>query len=111
MDVWTHDRFRFPLPPGHRFPIDKYALLRERVVADGIAARGEVHEPEPVAWSRVEAVHERRWIRRLRAGELSVREQRGLGLPVVARARRARPPRHRAARSARRATRCATGSG
>jgi hypothetical protein len=46
VDVWTHDRFRFPLPPGHRFPIDKYALLRERVVADGIAAQGEVHEPE-----------------------------------------------------------------
>jgi acetoin utilization deacetylase AcuC-like enzyme len=91
--VWTHDRFRFPLPPGHRFPIDKYGLLRERVVADGIASAAEVHEPDPVAWSRIEAVHERGWIRRLRAGELSVREQRGLGLPwsaeLVERGRRA----------------------
>jgi acetoin utilization deacetylase AcuC-like enzyme len=93
MHVWTHDRFRFPLPSGHRFPIDKYGLLRERVVADGIASGAEVHEPEPVAWSRIEAVHERGWVRRLRAGELSVREQRGLGLPwspaLVERGRRA----------------------
>jgi acetoin utilization deacetylase AcuC-like enzyme len=91
--VWTHDRFRFPLPSGHRFPIDKYGLLRERVVAERIASVAEVHEPEPVAWSRIEAVHERGWVHRLRAGELSVREQRGLGLPwspeLVERGRRA----------------------
>ena len=42
--VWTHDRWRFPLPAHHRFPLDKYALLRERVVADGTAAPDEVHE-------------------------------------------------------------------
>jgi acetoin utilization deacetylase AcuC-like enzyme len=93
VDVWTHDRFRFPLPPGHRFPLEKYGLLRERVLADGLAAPGEVHEPEPVSWSRIEAVHEPAWVRRLRAGELSVREQRGLGLPwseaLVERGRRA----------------------
>jgi acetoin utilization deacetylase AcuC-like enzyme len=79
--VWTHDRFAFPLPPGHRFPLAKYRLLRERVQADGLAADGEVHESPPAAWSRLEAVHAPSWIARLRAGELSVREQRGLGLP------------------------------
>jgi acetoin utilization deacetylase AcuC-like enzyme len=104
VEVWTHDRFRFPLPTGHRFPIDKYGLLRERVVADGIAAPGEVHEPEPATWGRLEAVHDRSWVRRLSAGELTVREQRGLGLPwspeLVERGRRSTAGTERAARHA-----------
>jgi acetoin utilization deacetylase AcuC-like enzyme len=75
--VWTHDRWRFPLPERHRFPIDKYTLLRERVEADGV----EVREAEPVPWAWLEAVHDRELLDRIRTGSLSVREQRGLGLP------------------------------
>ncbi len=77
MIVWTHDRWRFPLPEHSRFPIEKYRLLRERVEADGI----EIREAEPVPWAWLEAVHEPALIERIRTGGLSVREQRGLGLP------------------------------
>ena len=77
MIVWTHDRWRFPLPARNRFPIEKYTLLRERVEADGI----EVREAEPVPWAWLEAVHEPALIERIRAGALSVREERALGLP------------------------------
>ena len=58
MHVWTHHRWRFPLPPHHRFPLDKYELLAERVVADGLVAPDEVHEPEPVDWAALAAVHD-----------------------------------------------------
>jgi acetoin utilization deacetylase AcuC-like enzyme len=75
--VWTHDRWRFPLPEGNRFPIDKYTLLRERVEADGI----EVRDAEPVPWEWLEAVHQPALIERIRTGGLSVREERGLGIP------------------------------
>jgi acetoin utilization deacetylase AcuC-like enzyme len=81
VDVWTHDRWRFELPPGHKFPISKYGLLRERVVADGIAAPEEVHESEPVPWAWLEAVHDAALLERIRTGTLSRREERGLGLP------------------------------
>jgi acetoin utilization deacetylase AcuC-like enzyme len=79
--VWTHDRWRFPLPGHHRFPLDKYALLRARVIEDGTAAEHEVHEAEPVPWHHLTAVHDPELIHRIRTGEMSVREQRGLGLP------------------------------
>jgi acetoin utilization deacetylase AcuC-like enzyme len=79
--VWTHDRWRFPLPDHHRFPIDKYALLRERVVADGTAAPDEVHEADAVPWDELAAVHDPGLVARIRSGELTTREQRGLGLP------------------------------
>jgi hypothetical protein len=32
------DHFVLPLPDGHRFPMKKYSLLRERVLAVGIVA-------------------------------------------------------------------------
>ena len=81
MELWTHDRARFPLPPRHRFPIAKYPLLRRRVLELGLATPDEVHETEPAPWALLERVHDGGLLRRIRAGELSVREQRGLGLP------------------------------
>jgi acetoin utilization deacetylase AcuC-like enzyme len=93
MRLWTHDRWRFPLPERHRFPIDKYALLRQRVVADGIVAAADVLEPEPAPWAWIEAVHDGALVSRIRRGELTLRESRGLGLPwspeLVERGRRA----------------------
>jgi acetoin utilization deacetylase AcuC-like enzyme len=78
MDVWSHDRWGIPLPAGHKFPISKYGLLRERVEAAGLAV---VHEAEPVPWEWLAAVHEPGLLARIRDGELTLREQRGLGLP------------------------------
>jgi len=81
MDVWTHHRWRFPLPPRHKFPLDKYELLAQRVVADGLVGPGELHEAGPVGWEELGAVHDRGLLARIRDGALTVREQRGLGLP------------------------------
>jgi len=93
MHVWTHHRCGFPLPPRHRFPVDKYGRLAERVVAEGLAAPEEVHEPAPVEWDALAAVHDADLLARIRDGDLSLREERGLGLPwspqLVERARRA----------------------
>jgi len=93
MLVWSHDRWRFPLPDRHRFPLDKYALLRARVIAEGLADPGEVREPDPVPWSLLASVHDAGLLERIRSGAMTVREQRGLGLPwspeLVERGRRA----------------------
>ena len=96
MDLWSHDRFTFPLPATHRFPLTKYARLRARLEADGIARPDEIHECEPAPWEWIEAVQQPALVGRLRAGTLSVREQRGLGLPwSAALVERARPARRR----------------
>jgi len=75
--AWTHDRWRFPLPGHNRFPIEKYALLRERVERDGV----EIREADAVPWAWLEAVHDRGLLERIRTGSMTMREQRGLGLP------------------------------
>jgi acetoin utilization deacetylase AcuC-like enzyme len=77
MIVWSHDRWRIPLPDGHKFPIDKYERLRRRVEASGVV----IHESEPVPWEWLAAVHDAELLARIRDGSMSVREQRALGLP------------------------------
>lgn len=93
MRLWSHERFSFPLPGHHRFPLGKYALLRERVVALGLAAPDDVLEPEPVAWEDLALVHSRELLARVRSGSFTRREEQALGLPwspeLVERARRA----------------------
>ncbi|HWK30366.1 MAG TPA: histone deacetylase [Solirubrobacter sp.] len=76
MEVWAHDRWGIPLPEGHRFPIEKYRLLRERV-----AGTVDVRESPAVPWEWLAEVHDPGLLERIRSGGLSVREERGLGLP------------------------------
>lgn len=90
MRVWSHDRLVFPLPSGHRFPLGKYKLLRERVVAEGLV---DVDEPGAVRWEELSLVHDRALLERIRDGAMTRREQQALGLPwspqLVDRARHA----------------------
>ncbi|HEY2638248.1 MAG TPA: hypothetical protein VGI54_12700, partial [Solirubrobacteraceae bacterium] len=92
MRVWAHDRFTFPLPAGHRFPLDKYPRLRARLAQDGTVGAEDVVEARPAPWEDLALVHSPDYLRRVREGELSPREQRALGLPwsrqLVARSRR-----------------------
>jgi acetoin utilization deacetylase AcuC-like enzyme len=78
MRFWSHDRHGFPLPHGHRFPLPKYRLLREAVEREGL---GEVSGSEAAPWALVGLVHDPAYLGRVRRGELSVREERALGLP------------------------------
>ena len=75
--AFTHDRWSFPLPPTNRFPQEKYRLVRERVERlPGI----EVREAPPITWEEALLVHDAEWIRRIRHGLLTRREEAALGL-------------------------------
>ncbi len=93
MRLWAHDRFVFPLPSHHRFPLGKYARLRKRVVALGLARSEEILEPSALAWEDLALVHSPALVERVRHGGFTPREEQALGLswsPELAeRARRA----------------------
>lgn len=75
--AFTHDRWSFPLPPTNRFPQEKYRLVRERVERlPGI----EVREAPPITWDDALLVHDAEWVRRIRHGLLTKREEAALGL-------------------------------
>ena len=66
---------------GHVFPIKKFELVRNRLLAEGTLAEDEIVAPEPVAVDDLLLVHTEDYITRLRSGELSAKEIRKLGLP------------------------------
>ncbi|MDO9356534.1 MAG: histone deacetylase [Solirubrobacteraceae bacterium] len=104
MRFWTHDRHAFPLPEGHKFPLPKYRLLREAIVAQGVATAADVHESPAADWALLGEVHQAEYLSRVREGRLSDREVRVLGLPwspeLVERGRRSTQGTLEAARDA-----------
>jgi acetoin utilization deacetylase AcuC-like enzyme len=81
LHVWSSARYSFPLPEGHRFPISKYALLRERVVSSGVVSEDYVHEPASAARDDLLLVHTSDYVDRFTAGQLTDAEIRRLGFP------------------------------
>ena len=81
LHAWSSAAYTFPLPAGHRFPIEKYALLRDAVVAEGLVAPSHLHEPERATVHELARVHTRDYIDRLTSGALSDAELRVLGFP------------------------------
>ncbi|MFL5582366.1 MAG: histone deacetylase [Gemmatimonadaceae bacterium] len=81
LHAWSSARYVIPLPEGHRFPIAKYALLRDRVLAEGLVAPERMHEPARAGVEDLERVHTPDYVRRLTRGELTAAELRALGFP------------------------------
>src|SRR5262245_39248422 len=89
MRAYAHDGTTYPLPPGHRFPLAKYRLVRLGAEATpGVT----VLEARPASRDELELAHTARYLDRIESGALERREQLALGFPwspeLVARARR-----------------------
>jgi acetoin utilization deacetylase AcuC-like enzyme len=79
MQIFYSDHFVLPLPPGHRFPMSKYALLRERVLSSDLAVRARV--PPVATETEILRVHTADWLERVCAGRLTEAEERLIGFP------------------------------
>ena len=90
MKAFHSTQFVLPLPPGHRFPMDKYARLRERLAAE--LAEVRLAQAEPAADAELALAHAPDYIRAVAGGTLDARAQREIGFPwssaMVERARR-----------------------
>jgi acetoin utilization deacetylase AcuC-like enzyme len=72
------DNHILPLPVGHKFPIQKYRLLREALEAEGIFAL----EPAPFAERAViELVHDPAYVEAFLGGTLDASAMRRIGFP------------------------------
>jgi acetoin utilization deacetylase AcuC-like enzyme len=72
------DHHTLPLPAGHRFPAEKYRLLRETLEADGVYRL----EPAPFADARaIELVHEPSYVAAVLDGSVDPRVMRRIGFP------------------------------
>jgi acetoin utilization deacetylase AcuC-like enzyme len=74
------DRYRVDIG-AHVFHMGKYALVRDRAVARGLAAQADVIEPGPAAWDELALVHDADYLEKTRTGGFRPSELALLELP------------------------------
>ena len=92
LKAFYSDQFVLPLPDGHRFPMSKYRLLRERLLADGTLLEEQLYVPDPIDEAAILRVHTSDYWEAVRDGTLDRKQQRAMGFPwsdfMVERSRR-----------------------
>lgn len=82
LPLFHHPDYAPALPPGHRFPMSKYALLLAELAAQGQAV--EVRDPEPMPPEWLQAVHDPSYVEAVLAARVPPEVERRIGLPVTA---------------------------
>jgi acetoin utilization deacetylase AcuC-like enzyme len=84
LKAFNCDNFRVPLPEWHRFPMIKYARLREKIVAEGLIAAEDLLTPHAATDDELLLAHDADYIKKMVAGSLTPDEIRTLGFPWTA---------------------------
>lgn len=79
--AWTPARYGIPLPTGHAFPIAKYAAIRDGLLARGVLAPEQLHEPERAERWVLTLVHTAEYLDAILDHGLTPSEERRLGFP------------------------------
>lgn len=75
------DLYTLELPPGHRFPMEKYRRTRLRLLEEGTIRAEQLLEPELCAREVIERVHSLEYVARVFDGRLEPADERRLGFP------------------------------
>ncbi|MEM7311538.1 MAG: histone deacetylase [Planctomycetota bacterium] len=86
MKLYYTDHFELPLPDGHRFPMDKYRMLRERVIAtnsefDPDDQPYELLVPDSANDEQLLRAHTAEYLRRVCSGDLTELDVKRIGFP------------------------------
>ena len=80
MKIFYADHFVLPLPAGHLFPIEKYSLLRRRVMQAGLSGDEALREPHSATDDEIPRAHDGGYLRRVTGGEFTPAEIRRIGI-------------------------------
>jgi acetoin utilization deacetylase AcuC-like enzyme len=90
MQVFYSTQFVLPLPPGHRFPMAKYQMLRDRLAHE--VPEIELSQAPPATDGELALVHSPAYIRSIDDGSVDPKIMREIGFPwspqMVERSRR-----------------------
>lgn len=82
LPLFFHPDYAPPLPPGHRFPMSKYALLPGALAALGQPMDRREPPPMPAHW--LEQVHDPDYVAAVLAARVPASIERRIGFPVTA---------------------------
>lgn len=79
IEAFYTDEFVLPLPTGHRFPMEKYRILRDKVSASCCSVRLVV--PDAATGGQLALAHCPSYVYRIECGKISDSEQKEIGFP------------------------------
>ncbi|HNG89086.1 MAG TPA: histone deacetylase [Saprospiraceae bacterium] len=74
--------YKYNLPPGHRFPMEKYELLPEQLLYEGTVSEANFFSPQPLEPSVALLTHTQEYWDKLTEVRLSAAEVRAIGFPI-----------------------------
>ncbi len=82
MKIAFHPLFSYPLPKGHRFPMEKYELLPKQLLHEGTCKAEDFFEPSMPSKEDILAVHTEEYYNSLKNLSLDRRAARKIGFPL-----------------------------
>ena len=76
-----HPQYDLDLGP-HVFPSQKFRMIHDALLEEGIAERGDFLQPEPASDEDVLRVHTPAWVRKLQTDSLTLSERMKLEIPL-----------------------------
>jgi len=76
-------KYIYKLPEGHRFPIEKYELVKEQLVYEGTVAEHQVFDPGLATEDQILRIHTQDYWHSLKTLSLDRKAIRKIGLPVT----------------------------
>ena len=76
MLIAYHPNYVYPLPQNHRFPMEKYDLIKRQLIHEGLVTIDDFFEPNNMVEETITKVHDENYWKKLKELQLSDREQR-----------------------------------
>lgn len=74
--------YKYSLPEGHRFPMEKYELLPEQLLYEGTITEDNFFHPNPADEATILLTHDEDYWNRLKHQKLTRKEIREIGFPM-----------------------------
>ncbi|CAN5254223.1 histone deacetylase [soil metagenome] len=81
--VVYHPAYSAPMPPGHRFPMHKYARLAQVLAEEGLIRPEGFYIPEPASFALLTAVHDPDYVRQVLDVAVPPDVERVIGMSVT----------------------------
>ncbi|WP_277482952.1 histone deacetylase [Catalinimonas alkaloidigena] len=81
IEIFYSERYHYNLPEQHRFPIDKYVLVKEQLLYQGLITESQLIDPGLISEEAILLVHTPEYWQQVKSCTLSPRMVRRIGLP------------------------------
>lgn len=74
--------YKYKLPEGHRFPMEKYELIPDQLLYEGTIEESQFFHPKALSEENILRTHTKEYWEKLKTQSLTRKEERAIGFPM-----------------------------